>query len=249
VALSFVAANTTTLRLQTHLLIAAYRNPFMAAKAVATLDALSGGRVILGIGAGYLEPEFAALGVDFEERNDLTDEAILTMRAAWTGTSVTMNGRHFAVSANTMLPTPVQLPHPPIWIGGNSKRAIRRAVELGDGWAPMPNPSKSAKRRRSPALESLDDLRGLLDYARAHAATVGRADPLEVVFMPTGLDMMATTGFDGGAVVAELAELAAIGVTYAAISLPGDTRQEFLANIERFGADVVAPAAQVEVGA
>ena len=85
VALSFVAAATTRLRLQTNLVVAAYRNPFMLAKAVSTLDALSGGRVILGLGAGYLEPEFEALGAPFDERNDLTDESITAMRAAWTG--------------------------------------------------------------------------------------------------------------------------------------------------------------------
>jgi alkanesulfonate monooxygenase SsuD/methylene tetrahydromethanopterin reductase-like flavin-dependent oxidoreductase (luciferase family) len=82
VALSFAAAATTTLRVQTHLCVLPYRNPFLTAKTVASLDALSGGRVILGVGTGYLQDEFEALGVDFAERNDLTDEAIVTMKAA-----------------------------------------------------------------------------------------------------------------------------------------------------------------------
>ena len=82
VALSFAAAATRDLRLHTNLLVLAYRNPFLSAKAVATLDSLSEGRVIVGIGAGYLEPEFEALGVDFAERNELTDEAIVALRAA-----------------------------------------------------------------------------------------------------------------------------------------------------------------------
>ena len=92
VALSFAAAATSTIRLHTNLFILAYRNPFVAAKSVSTLDVLSGGRVILGVGAGYLEPEFEALGATFAERNDRTDEAIVAMRAAWTGESVSFEG-------------------------------------------------------------------------------------------------------------------------------------------------------------
>src|SRR5919112_1332149 len=131
VALSYAAAATSTIGLHTNLYVAAYRNPFLSAKGIATLDRLSGGRVILGIGAGYLEPEFDALGVAFDERNDLTDEAIVMMKRAWSESGVVAKGAHFDASAgHTRLPRPVQQPHPPIWIGGNSKRAIRRAVEL-----------------------------------------------------------------------------------------------------------------------
>ena len=136
VALSFAAAATTRLRLHTNLLVLAYRNPFHSAKAIATLDALCRGRMIVGVGAGYLEPEFEALGVDFGQRNELTDEAIVTMRAAWRGESVTASGVGWHAAGNTVRPTPAQQPGPPIWVGGNSHRAIRRAVELGDGWTP-----------------------------------------------------------------------------------------------------------------
>ena len=239
VALSFAAAATTRLRLQTNLYIAAYRNPFLSAKAVASLDHLSSGRVILGVGAGYLEPEFAALGVDFDERNELTDEAIMAMKAAWTGEVVQFRGRHFEAPSNRMLPSPVQRPHPPIWIGGNSKRAIRRAVELADGWAPMPNPARSAHRRHSPPLETLADLRASLSYAAEHAARVGRDEPLEVVFMPVGLDMLSAGRFDGAAVVDHLAAMSDAGVTYACVSLPGETHAQFVAEVERFGKEVI----------
>lgn len=239
IALSFAAAATSRIRLHTNLYIAAYRNPFVSAKAVATLDALSDGRVILGIGAGYLEPEFAALGVDFAQRNDLTDEAITAMKAAWTGEPVRLSGRTFDAPGNRMLPRPVQQPHPPIWIGGNSRRAIRRAVELADGWAPMPNPARSAQRRHSPALETLDDLRTSLVYAQAHACEVGRSAPLEVVFMPLGLDMLSAGGFDGPAVVDHLAVMEDAGVTYACVSLTGETLGQFVAETERFGTEVI----------
>ena len=90
IALAFAAAATTRIRLHTHVYVAAYRNPFLAAKSVATLQNLSGGRVILGVAAGYLRPEFAALGVDFDARNDLLDESIVLMRRAWSEDRVTV---------------------------------------------------------------------------------------------------------------------------------------------------------------
>lgn len=239
VALSFAAAATTRLRLQTNLYIAAYRNPFLSAKAVATLDVLSGGRVILGVGAGYLEPEFAALGVNMEERNELTDEAMLAMKAAWSGQSVTLEGLRFNAPGNTMLPRPVQRPHPPLWVGGNSRRAVRRAVEYGDGWAPMPNPARSASRRRTPPLESLDDLRKGIAYAHEHGAAVGREAPLDIAFMPLGADMFSASPADPDAVVASVAALAAAGVTWIVTGVPGETRTEFVENLARYGEQVL----------
>jgi len=242
VALSFVAAATTTLRLLTNLLVLAYRNPFLAAKSVASLDALSGGRVIVGVGAGYLAGEFEALGVDYEERNELTDEAIVAMRAAWSGDSTVFEGRHFRAAGNTMLPRPAQPGGPPIWIGGNSKRAIRRAVELADGWMPMPSPPGSERRLRTPAIASVDDLRARLEYAREHAASVGRADALDVAFMPAGLDMFANAAIDPEPVLASMDELAGIGVTSCIVHLPGDDLRSFLANVQVFVEQVLARA-------
>ena len=106
VALSFAAAATQRLRLHTNVYVAAYRNPFLAAKAIASLDVLAGGRVILGVAAGYLRPEFGALGVDFDERNALLDEAIDLMRRVWTEDEVAAEGRHFRARAVTMRPRP-----------------------------------------------------------------------------------------------------------------------------------------------
>src|SRR6195952_2729298 len=104
VGLSFAAAVTTRLKLQTHLVVLAYRTPFLSAKAIATLDALSGGRTIIGIGAGYLEGEFVALGVDPAKRNELTDEAIRAMKAAWSGEEIQYEGAGFTAGGNAMLP-------------------------------------------------------------------------------------------------------------------------------------------------
>lgn len=242
VVLSVVAAATTRLRLHTNLMIAAYRNPYLLAKTIASLDVVSGGRLIAGIGTGYLEAEFAALGVDFAERNELTDEALVAMKDVWRGSSVDFSGRHFTAAANTALPRPVQQPHPPLWIGGNSRRAIRRAVELGDGWAPMPNPARSARRRHSPPLETVDDLRRGVEYARAHGEVVGRAKPLEIVFIPLGLDMLSAGGYEPAAVLAGIAELEEAGVTYLVVSFPAETRAGFCQELARFGQEVIAVA-------
>ena len=154
VALSFAAAATTRIRVQTHILVLPYRNPLLTAKSVLSLDVLSGGRVILGVAPGYLKPEFAALGVDFDERNELTDEAIDVMRQLWTDGEIETVGRHFRTRGTTMRPPVVQKPHPPIWIGGNSTAAIRRAAERGQGWVPFPNPGGlTLARAHARALE------------------------------------------------------------------------------------------------
>jgi probable F420-dependent oxidoreductase len=231
VTLGFVAAATTTLRLQTNLYVPAYRHPLLSAKTVATLDVLSAGRVILGVGAGYLEGEFAAVGADFDNRNNVLDDAIRVMRQAWSGEPL---------DGVLSLPRPVQRPGPPVWIGGNSRRAIRRAVELGDGWVPMPSPQKAARHLRTPGLESVDDLRVRIELLRELADDAGRTTPIDIGFMPSGLDMFAQATPEPARVVEELHALASIGVTWATVTLPGTDRAQLLAAIEEFGATVIA---------
>ncbi len=240
VALAFAAAATTTLRLHTNALVLAYRNPFLSAKAAASLDALSGGRLILGVAAGYLEGEFAALGADLAERNELTDEAIGAIRRAWGEDDVILRGRHFEARGNVMRPRPAQRPHPPVWVGGNSRRAIRRAVELGDGWMPFPNPAKLAPHLRSAALESNDDLAARLAYAREHAEKIGREAPLDVCFVPLALGMLVRQELAAARFLEEVATLEALGVTWLAIALPCASRREYAEQAARFGAEVIA---------
>ncbi|WP_406294138.1 LLM class F420-dependent oxidoreductase [Embleya sp. NBC_00888] len=229
VTLSFAAAATTRLRLHTNLFVPAYRNPYLSAKMISSLDALSGGRVILGVGAGYLEPEFAALGADYANRNDVLDDALRAMRAAWTGESV---------AGNTMRPRPAQ-PRIPIWVGGNSKRAIRRVVDLCDGWLPMPAPAGASKYLKTPGLETLADLAARLDYAREYAASVGRTDPIDITFMPRGMSMFDGDGIDHEAIVADLTEQAEAGVTGVTLTLPATSREQYLEQTAAFGELVV----------
>lgn len=230
--LAFAAAATSTVRLHTNLLVVAYRNPWLAAHQVATLDRLSGGRVVLGIGAGYLEEEFRVLGADFEHRNDVTDDAIRAMKRAWTGDSI---------DGHTMRPTPAQPGGPPIWIGGNSKRAARRAVELGDGWSPFPsgNP-KIAARTRTASLMTPDDLRAMVDYTKEHAEKVGRTAPLDVVFMPVSMTMFAGhERWTPEAVVEEAEALAEAGMTAMTVTFDAESRSELADELARFGDEVL----------
>jgi probable F420-dependent oxidoreductase len=237
VALSFAAAATARLRLQTHILVLPYRNPFLAAKAILSLDVLSGGRVIVGAAAGYLKGEFAALGADFEARQDVSDEVIRAMKLAWAGDDVRFEGRGYRAAGNSMGFRPVQRPHPPLWIGGNSRTAIRRAVELGDGWVPFPNTVAMAQFTRTPPMETLDDLAARMAFARAHAAAVGRTAPFDVCY---SLGPMGSPPIDPVAVREQTAKLSALGVTWLTVGFGDETRREYVAAMQRFGREVVA---------
>ncbi|MDT5223763.1 MAG: hypothetical protein QOG19_1170, partial [Mycobacterium sp.] len=126
VALGFAAAHTTTLRLIPNIVVLPYRNPFVVAKSGATLDLLSDGRFTLAVGVGYLKREFAALGVTYDERADLFEEALEVIRAIWTGDDISYEGKHFSARGITAHPLPASRPHPPIWIGGNTAAARQR---------------------------------------------------------------------------------------------------------------------------
>lgn len=235
VCLTWAAAATRRIRLQTNILVLPYRNPFLTAKAAATLDVLSGGRLILGAAAGYLKSEYRALGADFEHRNEVTDEAIVAIRRAWTEGGIELAGRGFEARGNTMLPRPLQQPHPPIWVGGNSRRAARRAVELGDGWVPFPNARQHATHQRTAALESLDDLAERLAWLRGHAEQTGRTAPLDVCCAPFGVDMFADAAPDPGALAGQVKDLAALGVTWTALSLPAPSRAGWCEAVAELG--------------
>jgi probable F420-dependent oxidoreductase len=134
VALAYAAARTTTLRLGTGVIVLPLRNPLILAKELASLDVLSGGRLLVGVGVGYVHQEFRALGVPFEDRGQRTDEYLAAMRAIWTQDTPAFDGRLFSFGGVQAHPRPVQQPHPPIVIGGWSAPALRRAARIGNGW-------------------------------------------------------------------------------------------------------------------
>jgi probable F420-dependent oxidoreductase len=241
VAMSFAAARTTTLRLIPNIVVLPYRNPFVVAKAGATLDLLSEGRFTLAVGAGYLKSEFAALGVDHAERNELFDESLAVLKAIWTGDDVAFEGRHFSARGVTAHPRPTSVPHPPIWIGGNSGKARQRVADFGDGWCPFPAPAALAQTSRTVALdspellaESIDDLRRRLDGA-------GRdPDSIDIAFGNFRGGRLGSDSFDADGYLHGMADLERLGVTWLHVGLPGDSLQHALEAVEQFGNQVVA---------
>lgn len=132
--LSYAAGVTKTIKLGTSVVIVPYRDPIVTAKIVSSLDVLSGGRFIFGVGVGWLEEEFRALRQNLRDRAALTREALSVMKACWTQDSPEFHGKFFDIADIKFAPKPRQQPHPPIWFGGNSRPALKRAVEQGDGW-------------------------------------------------------------------------------------------------------------------
>lgn len=238
-ALACAAVATRRLRLQTHLLVAAYRNPFLSAKALASLDALSGGRLIVGLGAGYLRAEFAALGADFDRREALLEESVRVLRRAFSERAVSEQGLHFDAQEITIAPGPVQGPGPPLWLGGNSRRALRRAVEQADGWLPFAASRSLARVAGTAPLEDMHALAEALAYAREHARHTGRRAPLEVCFTPR---VDAGRGLpEAGPLVAAIRRSGELGVTWTALNIPCRSRAEYAEKVAWLGENIVRP--------
>jgi probable F420-dependent oxidoreductase len=140
VAMSFIAAQTTRIGVGVSVLIVPYRNGISTAKALATLDRMSGGRVTIGVGVGWNEAEYAALGVPFRERGARTNEYLRLWQACWAPGKVSFEGKFISFSDMHVSPKPAQQPHPPLWIGGFSDGALRRAARFAAVWQPTPLP-------------------------------------------------------------------------------------------------------------
>lgn len=145
-SLSVVAARTRHVKLGCSVMPTPYRHPLLQAKSLATLDQFSGGRVIYGGAVGYMQEEFAALGIDFSKRAAITDEYLQVLKLAWTQDRVTFHGQFVDFADVACDPKPVQKPHPPIWLGGDSDGAFRRIVRFADGWHGLPGGSPGARR-------------------------------------------------------------------------------------------------------
>jgi probable F420-dependent oxidoreductase len=172
VTLAVVAGATSRVQLGTTVLIVPYRNAVVTAKMVSSLDALSDGRLVLGVGAGWVEAESAMLGVPFKERGRMTDEYLRAMQELWTSPKPSFAGRYTQFSGLVFEPKPVQKPHPPIWVGGHSKAALQRTAEFGAAWHPINRPVDElragraelarlcqARGRPAPALTLRNDVR------------------------------------------------------------------------------------------
>jgi probable F420-dependent oxidoreductase len=171
--LAYLAGQTHRVRLGVSAYVLPYRNPVLSAKVVATLDALSGGRLVLAIGTGWLREEFEALDVPFAGRGRRTDEYLAVMRALWSGEETRFDGRCYRLRPVRTGPPPAQRPHPPLWIAGNSAAAITRAARAGDGWHAIDlSPAELAPR---------------VARLRARIAAAGRAPETVVVSLRKGV--------------------------------------------------------------
>ncbi|MCK5391671.1 MAG: LLM class F420-dependent oxidoreductase [Deltaproteobacteria bacterium] len=137
ITLTYVAAHTRNISLGTSVIILPYRNPIVLAKMISTLDVLSEGRVIIGVGAGWLQKEFEALGVPFSKRGEMANEYLSILKVLWTEDDPRFTGKYLKFSDIKFLPKPFKTLRPPIWVGGGSNKAIERAVTYGDGWHPV----------------------------------------------------------------------------------------------------------------
>jgi probable F420-dependent oxidoreductase len=169
--LAWVAGMTRHVRLGASVMVLPYHEPIALAKALTTIDVLSGGRLMVGVASGWLREEFDLLGVPFRERGARTDEYLAALRALWTEERVTFRGRFVRLEDAAFFPKPIQKPHPPIWIGGASAAAFRRVGRVGDGWLAVP---------RAPA-----ELAGDVATIRREAEAAGR-DPSRIGVAASG---------------------------------------------------------------
>ncbi|HEX7819246.1 MAG TPA: TIGR03619 family F420-dependent LLM class oxidoreductase [Sphingobium sp.] len=236
-ALSFVAASTTTLRLHTNILVMAYRNPFLTAKAAASLHTLSGGRLILGVGAGYQKVEFEALGVDFHKRGALFDEALDVVRQAWAGGAIVWQGRNFNATGNE--PRPALSSPPPIWIGGGSGKALERAARAGDGWCPFfAAPTMTAANQES-GIHSVEQLGENIVQLNEMRAAANRSGPFDIC-IGARKRLKFGDGDSAATYVDAIGEMAQVGVTWTMVEPRHSSRQEYIDNVQWFGENVIA---------
>lgn len=174
--LAFVAAATTRIRLLAHVLVLPYRHPLLAAKLAATVDQLSGGRLIVGTGSGHLRPEFQALGVDAAQRGAMTEEYLQALAVALGSEMSSFTGRFVQWQAMTVAPRPVQQPHPPLWVGGNTVAMARRAGRFADGWIPWQIAPEAFAERAAQARAAHRDSGRTTPFIAVAPLHAGRVD-------------------------------------------------------------------------
>ncbi|HEX4171933.1 MAG TPA: LLM class F420-dependent oxidoreductase [Acetobacteraceae bacterium] len=238
-ATAFIAAKTSRIRLVLAVLVVPHRPAVLAAKMLSTIDVLSEGRLVIGIGAGWLKAEFAAVvTTPFAERGAVTDEYLEAFRALWTQDRARFDGRYTKFADLVFLPRPVQRPHPPIWVGGESGPSLRRAARFGDAWYPIGTNNQHL-------LDSLPRLSAGIRRLRRWVAEAGR-DPAKVSIVyrvkryGEAVPPVASDGerrlFSGSDadIVADLRALRDLGVTAIDVEVEGQDEAATIANMRRF---------------
>ncbi len=241
---AFIAAKTSRLKLVTSVMVVPHRPAVLTAKMLSTIDILSEGRLIVGVGAGWLKEEFEALGAPpFAARGAVTDEYLQAFRSLWTEDDPRFEGEHVKFAGIAFAPKPVQKPWPPIWVGGESGPALRRTARLGDAWYPIgTNPAHP--------LDSLARYRAGVARLRKAASDAGRA-PLSIGLayrvaryggdVPTKASDGERRLFSGGAteIAGDLHDLGELGVTHIDFGFGGATAEQMLDAMKRFRDDVI----------
>ena len=236
--LSFLAGQTQRIQLVTSVLIVPHRNPLVAAKQLATLDVLSKGRVVVGIGVGWMREEFVALGLPpFAERGAVTDEYLQIFKELWTSQNPSFQGQYCQFDDLDFLPKPVQHPHPPIWVGGESRRALQRTARYANGWYPI------AANPQFP-MATPEQLQTGLARLAAFAEVEGRTlDEFDIVYRIHDYSLQQTASaerrpFHGTAdkIAADIRQFEALGVTHLVLDFMRQSRNldEVLAHMETF---------------
>ncbi len=236
VALGHVAAVTKRIRLLTYLAVVPYRNPFLLAKAAATVDKLSNGRFILGVGTGYLKSEFFALGVDFDERNALFDEALDVLGLHWKGEPFSYQGLHFTARDVIARPKPVQDPIP-IWIGGNAKITLRRVAERAQGWMPLTGPPELSVTARTREMATLDDIAAQITSMREQAGARGPSIDVAMAYMDETITAPKAEVERHRDAIGRMADA---GVTHVVLPAPSLEPSATIELVERLAADHIA---------
>jgi probable F420-dependent oxidoreductase len=242
--MAFLAGCTERLRLLASVMVVPHRPAMLTAKMLATIDVLSNGRLILGAGAGWMKEEFALLDAPFEERGRVTDEYLAAFQELWTKDAPAYSGKHVSFSDVLFYPKPVQKPLP-IWIGGESPPALRRTIRFAAAWYPGNN-------SQTMPLDTPERLAAGIAHVKRACEAAGR-DPatIEVALLVQNYfewephkihDGSARRLFTGSSadMADDVGALAAVGVDHVALRLGGDTADEAVARIERFGAEVIA---------
>ena len=214
--LSYIAGQTSKIRLVTSVLIVPHRNPLIAAKSLATLDLLSEGRLVVGVGVGWMREEFQALGLPpFEELGAVTDEYIRASKVLWTEDDPHFQGKYISFDDISFLPKPVQKPHPPIWVGGESRPALRRTAELADGWYPLgSNPTfpMGTPEQLKAGLERLAGYAERFGRDPSTIETIYRTHQFELLNQAAGPDRLPFVG-DADQIAGDIRQYQDMGVT------------------------------------
>lgn len=242
--IAFLAAKTSTLRFVAGVVVVPYRPAVLTAKMLATIDVLSGGRLTVGVGTGWMQEEFAVLNApDFKSRGQVTDEYIDAMKELWTQQEPRFEGEHVQFSGITFEPKPRQIPHPPIWVGGMAKAAIRRVASRGDVWYTVPTD-------KSRPADSVSRVRQHMEELRAAGEASGRnPDSLSMAMcvLQHG-DALPDTASDGGRmlfsgtssqIAEDLAEVRELGVTAVDFRFGGERVEQAIDEMGTFCAGVL----------